>query len=94
VNDIDLAGDRSVMTSTLGDIRVYREIYPPRIAFSYQVYSPQERLVASGDVSETDLNYLNQIMGVRLRPEEEAPYVTELVRGWAANELRRAVTSP
>jgi len=92
INDIDLAGDRSVMTSTFGDIRVYRDLYPPRIAFRYSVYSPSEKLVASGDINKSDLTYLFQFTGVRLRPEEEAPYVTELVRGWASNELRRAVT--
>lgn len=94
VKNIDLAGDRSVLTSTFGDIRVYRDIFPPRIAFSYEVHAPDETLVASGDVSKSDLSYLYTISGIRMRPEEEAPFVTELVRGWASSELRRAVTKP
>lgn len=91
VENIDLAGDRSVLTSTFGDIRVYRDIFPPRIAFSYEVRSPSDQLVASGEVSKSDLSYLQTYTGFRFRSEEEAPFVTELVRGWASTELRRAV---
>ncbi|MBK1878200.1 DUF3016 domain-containing protein [Pelagicoccus mobilis] len=94
IDDIDLAGDRSMMSSTFGDIRVYREIYPPHISFTYRVYSPSEQLLAKGEANKTDLAYLYQLNGASLPPEEEAPYITELVRDWASNELRRAVTKP
>lgn len=94
VEDIDLAGDRSHMTSTYGDIRVYRDIYPPRIVFTYQLHAPDKQLVARGKTTKSDLAYLRQNTGLRLAPEEEAPFVTELVRGWASKELRRAVAQP
>ncbi len=91
ISDIDLAGDRSPLTSTYSDYRVLGESYPPRIKFSYSVYDPQERLIASGQESLTDSSYANNLRGARNLSAEEAPYVAELVRGWASTELRRAV---
>ncbi len=91
ISDIDLAGDRSPLTSTYGDYRVYKDIYPPRINFSYSIYDPQERLVASGQEVLSDASYTNNLRGARNLSAEEAPYVAELVRGWASTELRRAV---
>lgn len=94
VRDIDLAGDRSHLTSTYGDIRVLRDLYPPRIAFDYTVYDSQERIVVSGSANETDLGYLQSFRGPTQLDDEKAPYIAELVRGWASKtlskELRRA----
>lgn len=93
VTNIDLAGDRSPLTSTFGDIRVYRDLYPPRIHFSYAVYDAQEKLVSSGQVKKTDLSYLQTLRGVGNRSDEKAPYVAELVRGWASKSLQELQTS-
>ncbi|EDY84099.1 hypothetical protein VDG1235_3728 [Verrucomicrobiia bacterium DG1235] len=91
ITDIDLAGDRSPLTSTYGDYRVYKSIFPPRINFSYAVYDPSEKLIASGTTRESDIGYTFKFRGPWIRSDEKAPYVTELVRGWASKELRRAV---
>lgn len=89
VTNIDLAGDRSPMTSTFGDIRVYRDLYPPRIHFTYAIYDAQENLVASGSARETDLSYTQTFRGVGRRSDDKAPYVVDLVKSWSSKTLRK-----
>lgn len=88
VNDIDLAGDMSPLTSTYGDYRVVTDIYPPRIAFRYAVYGPDEQEVASGEARVTDQAFQYNASAMRFRSGEAAPYVTQLISDWAAKELR------
>lgn len=88
VTDIDLAGDRSLLTSRDGTIRVYKEIYPPRINFTYAIYNPQDQLVASGEAHESNMNYTFGIRNAIMRNDEVAPYVNELVSNWSARELK------
>lgn len=91
IHNIDLAGDRSPLTSLFGNYRVYTDVFPPRIAFSYAVYDSQEKRVAEGFERASDLAFTFKLRGAQTWSEEEAPYLTELVRGWASKELRRAV---
>jgi len=90
VDDIDLAGDRSALTSTYGEYRVVTDIYPPRIAFRYTVYGPGEQEVASGEARVSDHAFQYNAAPGRFRTDEVAPYVTQLISDWAGRELRKA----
>lgn len=90
VENIDLAGDQSQMTSRFGEHRVLTSVYPPRIAFRYTVTDANEQVVASGRANLTDLNYQHNIT-MAFRNNELAPYVNELVSSWVSRDLKRAV---
>ena len=89
VRDVDLAGDQSEMTSTFGDYRVMRDIYPPRISFDYVVKDAGENVVASGSESLTDLHYLNNLRTNSITSDDRGAFVKELVRDWVSRDLRR-----
>mgnify|MGYP000451126220 CR=1 FL=1 len=93
VNDIDLAGDRSPLTSTFGEIRVLTSAFPPRIVFDYEVVDPNERVVASGSARLVNLNYQNDLRSVGRNSDSPAPYIDELIKQWSSRELRKAVNS-
>lgn len=62
VTNVDLAGD--IRFAAMDDIRVVKDIYPPRIAFSYKVVSKDKSVLQSGDVKLKDIGFL---MGSTMR---------------------------
>lgn len=56
VTDVDLAGD--VRFGSHRQIRVIKEIYAPRMAFSYQLFSADETVLSSGEVNLKDLGFM------------------------------------
>ncbi|WP_372873053.1 DUF3016 domain-containing protein [Shewanella sp.] len=72
VTDVDLAGDvRPTFGATPSDLRVVKEIYPPRMTFSYQLLDG-EQVVIAGDEKLTNLNFMNDI-----RPINDKPFMHE-----------------
>ncbi len=92
VTDIDLAGDRSLMTSRFADYRVLTDAYPPRIAFDYVVSDADGTQVAAGSKRLTDLAYRNNLK-IAIRSDKTAAYVKELISNWAKGELRQIAKS-
>ncbi|WP_394204585.1 DUF3016 domain-containing protein [Shewanella waksmanii] len=61
VTDVDLAGDvRPTFGATMNDIRVIKDIYPPRINFSYQVLE-DGKVVMGGEEKLTDLSFMHKV---------------------------------
>ena len=61
VKDVDLAGD---VHQNMQRIRVIKEIFFPRIEFSYQVLDGNKNVLTSGDVNLKDMSFM---MGSNLR---------------------------
>ena len=85
--DIDLAGDYLPSMRTGHDIRVMKDIYPPRMKFSFQITDAAGAVVKEGAEAISDTNYLNNI-GIVGR-SDELYYDKTLLRDW----LRRALKS-
>jgi hypothetical protein len=65
VTDLDLAGDVNGMYNRLGrDIRVIKELYWPRMSFSYILKNEKNELVASAKEDIKDMNFMTSI-GIR-----------------------------
>lgn len=63
VTDVDLAGDvRPTFGATPNDIRVVKDLYPPRMTFSYKVLEGEQVIVA-GDEKLRDMGFM-QTVGV------------------------------
>jgi hypothetical protein len=57
--DIDLAGDFPPgRSAAANDVRVMKDIYPPRMVLSYRVTDASGKIVKQGDETLTDNNYL------------------------------------
>ena len=68
VTNVDLAGDvRPTFGEVSNDIRVVKDIYPPRIAFSYKVMK-DSRVVLSGDEKLQDMFFMSGIQPLVQRP--------------------------
>jgi len=59
VDDLDLAGD--VNHGGIRRIRIIKNIYFPRMKFSYQLLSPSQEQVLSDDVDLKDMGFLNHV---------------------------------
>ncbi|SHH96866.1 DUF3016 domain-containing protein [Ferrimonas marina] len=58
VTDLDLAGDvRPSMGRTTSDIRIIKSVYPPRIAFNYEVKDPAGQVVTQGEENIRDMGF-------------------------------------
>ncbi len=59
VTDLDLAGDVNSMYSRQGrDIRVVKELYWPRMSFSYTLRNEKNEVVASAKEDVKDMNFM------------------------------------
>ena len=79
VTNVDLAGDvRPTFGAPPNDIRVLKDIYPPRIAFSYRLIKGHE-VVLSGEENLKDMNYLG---GIQPRRQESFVYENKMLKQW------------
>lgn len=62
VTDLDLAGEvRPVFARRVGDVRVVKELYWPRITLSYTLKDEQGQTVASGKEELRDMNFMMRL---------------------------------
>jgi hypothetical protein len=85
VTDVDLAGDFEPWHAIGGsDIRVVRDIYPPRITLAFQLTDADGSILAQGDRTLTDMNFMQ-----RLSIERDDPRRHEkaLIDDWLHREF-------
>lgn len=92
ITNIDLAGDRSPISSKHGEYRVFRATHPPRIAFDYAVLDTSGNVISTGSERLTDLAYRNNLK-VAISSDKTAAYVNDLVSSWVHRDLRRMVNN-
>lgn len=84
VSNVDLAGDvRPTFGATTGDLRIVKEVYPPRITFTYQILE-DDKVIITGDEKLTDMSFLSRISRINERPFEAE---TTMLNDW----LKRTV---
>ncbi|MCL1050104.1 DUF3016 domain-containing protein [Shewanella abyssi] len=85
VTDLDLAGDvRPTFGATMHDLRVVKDIYPPRITFSYKV-TEGEQVIIAGNEKLTDLNFMYSIHKNSSRPNR---YENALLTSWLKDTIK------
>ena len=83
VTDIDLAGD--VHASGMRDIRVVKDLYFPRMAFSFKLTNAEHVTIHSDTVDLKDMNFM---MGTRSRYRNKAlGYEKKLLDDWFKDEF-------
>jgi hypothetical protein len=85
VTDLDLAGDvRPTFGVTTNDLRVVKDIYPPRITFSYKV-TEGEHVIIVGDEKLTDLGFMHSIHKANNKTNR---YENALLTSWLKETIK------
>jgi hypothetical protein len=84
--DIELAGDFEPWQGPrLNDVRVLRDIYPPRIALNFTLRNAQGEVIDQGERKLTDLGYLQ---GLSLPNNQDSlRYEKRMLNDWLRREL-------
>jgi hypothetical protein len=86
--DIDLAGDFEPWRGArFDDIRIVKDIYPPRFKFTYALTDATGRVVRSGREDITDMFFQNRITLDNLDPLR---YEKQILQDWMRRRLRDA----
>ncbi|MCL1078876.1 DUF3016 domain-containing protein [Parashewanella spongiae] len=89
VTNLDLAGDvRPTFSAASNDIRVIKNIYPPRITFSYKVLEGKNE-VFKGDEKLSDLAFMDTIHNAMNKPFN---YETKLLKNWVNRTLKEQLS--
>ncbi len=81
VSDVDLAGD--VHLGSTRRIRVVKELFFPRLEFSYQLLDSNKNILKSGNVNLKDMNFM---MGSSLRYSNDLiGYEKRMLDDWFSN---------
>ncbi|MGB0892874.1 MAG: DUF3016 domain-containing protein [Parashewanella sp.] len=90
VTDVDLAGEvRPTFGASPDDIRIVKDLYPPRINFSYVVTQDGNEII-SGTEKLRDLGFLDRIHPALDRPFS---YETSLLTTWVKRVLTPKIES-
>jgi hypothetical protein len=93
VTDIDLAGDvNHMMTQSGQQIRVIKDIFIPRINFSYTLFDQNKAVVAEEkDLKLKDMGFMSRVSNVRAdRPLE---YERVMLERWFKDSVEPVVTA-
>ncbi|WP_133405652.1 DUF3016 domain-containing protein [Parashewanella tropica] len=86
VTNLDLAGDmQPTFGATSDDLRIVKDIYPPRIKFSYKV-TVNGNIVSSGTQNLTDLAFQDRLISNLDRP---FAYEKNLINNWLKRTLKK-----
>ncbi|WP_412499920.1 DUF3016 domain-containing protein [Shewanella chilikensis] len=85
VTDVDLAGDvRPTFGATANDIRVVKNVYPPKISFSYRLLEG-DQLVIAGDEKLTDMQFLDHVDRIN---SDSFRYEERMLKDWFQKTLK------
>lgn len=88
--DIDLAGDFEPWHGAgADDVRIVKDIYPPRMDLSYKVTDAAGKVVKEGKRQLRDLAFM---MNLSLRRDDPLRYEKELLDRWMRDDLKPGVT--
>ena len=88
VTDVDLAGDYEPWLSPdFDDIRIVKDIYPPRISFSYELKDAEGKVLKSGEENLVDMNFQYRM---RVRTHDELFYDKEMITDWMRRITKEA----
>lgn len=87
VKDVDLAGEFEFWRGPdFDDVRIIKDIYPPRLKFNYSVKDAGGELVKEGMAQITDMAYLWNISNP-VRRSDEFYFECELIEDWLRRKL-------
>jgi len=83
-NDIDMAGDFEPWRPQATDVRIVKDIYVPRLKFSYTISDAAGNVVSEGEENLTDLTFQTR---VRIDTHDPLFYEKSLLDDWMRAKL-------
>jgi hypothetical protein len=88
-NDIDMAGEFEPWRGPAAqDVRIIKDIYPPRIALDFSLKNAAGAEIAAGGRTLTDLTFMNAIPVTVFR-DDHLRYEKTLLYNWLSGEVAR-----
>ena len=88
ITDIERAGDYEPWTGVdLRDVRVVRDLYPPRMRLSFTRYGADGQVIAQGERKLADLGFL---FGTRANELDPLRFEKRMIDHWVRRELQPA----
>jgi len=88
-NDIDMAGDFEPWRGpALQDVRIVKDIYPPRIALDFSLKNAAGAEIAGGARRLTDMNFMN-VIPVTVFMNDHLRHEKMLLFNWLSGEVAR-----
>lgn len=85
-SDIDLAGDfEPGRGAQFDDIRIVKDIYPPRFVFTYSLIDPAGHVIKSGTENLLDMNFTQTLS---IDTTDARHYDKAVLRDWMERKLR------
>lgn len=92
IKDVDLAGEAEPWRRpSASDIRIIKDIYPPRMKFEYKIADADGNVLKQGLAQITDLMFLWN-MATPSRTGDPFYYEKELMAGWLRKNLENLPT--
>lgn len=87
--NIDMAGDIQPWRNRHNaDIRYVENIYPPRLAFTYELLDKDGTVVSSGEEALTDLSFMMNVLAPMRAGHKNFFYESTLLRDWIRKTYR------
>ena len=85
VTDVDMAGEfEPWRMASSRDIRIVKDLYPPRIDLSFRIVNAEGRVVAEGDRKLRDMGFM---YSGRALDSDPLKYEKKLLERWISREL-------
>jgi hypothetical protein len=85
ITDVDMAGDFEPWRTPRQDVRVIRDLYPPRINLRFRLEGPDGRVLKEGERSLIDQAFLQG--GAALPTSDPVRYEEALLDRWLSREF-------
>ncbi len=83
--NIDLAGEFEPWGATMDDIRIVKDIYPPRIDLNFRVIDASGHVIREGERKLRDLSFM---MNLNLNNNDPLRYEKTLIDDWMRQDVR------
>jgi hypothetical protein len=88
ITNIERAGDYEPWAGVnFRDVRVVRDLYPPRMSLSFTRYDADGQVIAEGERDLADLGFL---MGTRANESDPLRFEKRMIDDWVRRELQAA----
>jgi hypothetical protein len=88
ITDVKLAGDfEPARNPRLDDVRIIRDIYPPRIELAFKLTDADGNELAHGTRNLTDVMFMQKLL---MNPNDSLRYEKELLDDWMRTEFKAA----
>lgn len=84
--EIDLAGDFEPWRHhSAHDVRIVKDIYPPRFDFSYKLVAADGKVLAEGSEKLRDMSFMTRLV---INRSDSLHYEKDMLRDWVRTNLR------